>query len=179
MGCGLGVALGVADCRPERDVLAVIGDGDLIMGASSLCTLSGLAPANLLVLVLDDGAYTITGGQSVIAPGALAAGGGALPGVAAVAAADPGEVIAALSVTSRPGVVLAAIDDPKWPGPSPFATRMRCCGGSRWRWRAGRTDAYTTAEAAAAPAAASSSPSAAPDERRRRMRITATAPTTR
>ncbi len=49
-------------------MLAVIGDGDLIMGASSLFSLSGLRPANLLVLVLDDGLYTITGGQSVVAP---------------------------------------------------------------------------------------------------------------
>ena len=33
------------------------------MGASSLWTLSGLGPANLLVLVLDDGRYSITVGD--------------------------------------------------------------------------------------------------------------------
>ena len=47
MGCGLATALGVADCRPDRSVVAIVGDGDLLMGASSLWTLSGLALRNL------------------------------------------------------------------------------------------------------------------------------------
>jgi thiamine pyrophosphate-dependent acetolactate synthase large subunit-like protein len=120
MGCGLGIALGIADGVPDRSVLAVIGDGDLIMGASSLFSLSGLAPANLLVLILDDGRYTITGGQSVVAPEALAAVADALPGVEVAVAAGPAEVGAALGSSARPGVVLAQIDDGEWPGPSPF-----------------------------------------------------------
>ena len=53
------------------------------MGASSLWTLSGLAPANLLVLVLDDGAYSITGGQELVGAGAFRSVAGAFPGVAA------------------------------------------------------------------------------------------------
>ena len=120
MGCGLGIALGIADGVPDRTVLAVIGDGDLIMGASSLFSLSGLRPANLLVVVLNDGLYTITGGQSVVAPDALGPVAAALPGVDVAAATSPAEVTAALSASARPGVVLAAIDDPEWPGPSPF-----------------------------------------------------------
>jgi thiamine pyrophosphate-dependent acetolactate synthase large subunit-like protein len=120
MGCGLAVALGVAEGLPDRSVVALIGDGDLIMGASSLWSLSGLRPKNLAVIVLDDGRYTITGGQSVMAPDALAAVTGALPGVATSTAANPGEVTAAVREISRPGVVLAQVDDPTWPGPSPF-----------------------------------------------------------
>ena len=80
MGSGLAAALGVADCRPARSVIAVVGDGDLLMGASSLWTLSGLAPQNLLVLVLDDGAYSITGGQELVGARFLPRGGGAVPG---------------------------------------------------------------------------------------------------
>jgi thiamine pyrophosphate-dependent acetolactate synthase large subunit-like protein len=120
MGCGLAVALGVAEARPERAVVAVVGDGDLLMGAGSLWSLSGLRPPNLLVLILDDGRYSITGGQDVIAPAALAAVVEALPGVESARASSPSTVAAAVRSVSRPGVVVAEIDEPAWPGPSPF-----------------------------------------------------------
>jgi thiamine pyrophosphate-dependent acetolactate synthase large subunit-like protein len=120
MGCGLAVALGVAEARPERAVVAVVGDGDLVMGASSLWSLSGLRPPNLLVLVLADGRYSITGGQELVAPDALAAVVRTLPGIASARAGSPDEVAEAVRLIRRPGIVLAQIDDPAWPGPSPF-----------------------------------------------------------
>jgi thiamine pyrophosphate-dependent acetolactate synthase large subunit-like protein len=120
MGCGLAVALGVADARSDRAVMAVVGDGDLLMGAGSLWSLSGLRPPNLLVLVLDDGRYSITGGQDVVAPAALVAVAGALPDVASAQANSPDEVAAAVRSIRRPGIVLARIDESPWPGPSPF-----------------------------------------------------------
>jgi thiamine pyrophosphate-dependent acetolactate synthase large subunit-like protein len=120
MGCGLAAALGVADCRPQRQVVAIVGDGDLLMGASSLWTLSGLAPRNLLVLVLDDGAYSITGGQEIVDAGAFRAVAGAFPGLTASEAATPDAVADAVRTLERPGVLLARISDRAWPGPSPF-----------------------------------------------------------
>ena len=120
MGCGLAAALGVADCRPERDVVAVVGDGELLMGASSLWTLAGLAPRNLLVLVLDDGAYSITGGQALVAGSAFRSVAGAFPGVAAHEAATREDVFRAMGALPRPGLLLADIDERAWPGPSPF-----------------------------------------------------------
>ena len=120
MGCGLAAALGVADRCPDRSVVAVIGDGDLLMGAGSLWSLVGLAPANLVVVVLDDGAYSITGGQPVVAREALARVAEALPGVDAALAATAGEVGEAVRSVGRPGLVLARIDEPAWPGASPF-----------------------------------------------------------
>jgi thiamine pyrophosphate-dependent acetolactate synthase large subunit-like protein len=120
MGCGLAVALGVAEARPDREVVAVIGDGDLMMGAGTLWSLSGLRPSNLVVLVLDDGRYSITGGQDVIAPDATAAVAGALPGVASASAGSAQDVAAAVASLPRPALVLARIDEPEWPGPSPF-----------------------------------------------------------
>jgi sulfopyruvate decarboxylase subunit beta len=120
MGCGLAAALGVADCRPERDVIAVVGDGELLMGASSLWTLWGLAPPNLLLLVLDDGAYSITGGQELVAAGAFRTVAGAFPGVAASEAVTRDDVADAVRTLARPGVLLARIDERAWPGPSPF-----------------------------------------------------------
>jgi thiamine pyrophosphate-dependent acetolactate synthase large subunit-like protein len=125
MGCGLAAALGVADCRPERSVVAVVGDGDLLMGASSLWTLSGLRPRNLLVLVLDDGRYSITGGQDLVDGGAFRAVAGAFPGVHAVVADSPAAVAEGVQGLPRPAVVLAAIDEHAWPGPSPFVDPHR------------------------------------------------------
>ena len=120
MGCGLPVALGVADARPDREVVAVLGDGDLLMGAGALWSLSGLRPGNLVVLVLDDGRYSITGGQDVVAPETTQAVVGALPGVSSARAASGAGVAAAVASLPRPAVVLAGIDEPEWPGPSPF-----------------------------------------------------------
>jgi thiamine pyrophosphate-dependent acetolactate synthase large subunit-like protein len=120
MGCGLAAALGVAERCPGRGVVAVVGDGDLLMGAGSLWSLSGLRPANLLLLLLDDGRYSITGGQELIAPRALADVAGALPHLD-VARADSAEAVEqAMRTLSRPAVLVAVIDDPGWPGPSPF-----------------------------------------------------------
>jgi thiamine pyrophosphate-dependent acetolactate synthase large subunit-like protein len=120
MGCGLPVALGVADARPDREVVAVLGDGDLLMGAGALWSLSGLRPGNLVALVLDDGRYSITGGQDVVAPETTQAVVGALPGVSSARAASSADVAAAVASLPRPAVVLARIDEPEWPGPSPF-----------------------------------------------------------
>lgn len=125
MGCGLAAALGVAEARPARDVIAVLGDGDLLMGAGSLWSLSGLRPRNLVVLVLDDGRYSITGGQDVVAPDALAPVVAALPGVSCARSDSPADVAEAVRVIDRPGVVLARIDELAWPGPSPFVDPPR------------------------------------------------------
>lgn len=125
MGCGLAAALGVADCRPEREVVAIVGDGELAMGASSLWTLSGLAPRNLLVLVLDDGAYSITGGQEVVGASAFRAVAGSFPGVAGIEADSQERVADAVRTLARPGILLARVDERAWPGPSPFVDPHR------------------------------------------------------
>ena len=95
------------------------------MGAGSLWSLSGLRPTNLLLLLLDDGRYSITGGQELVAPRAFAAVAGALPNVTALEAATAGEVGEAVRTLARPAVLLAQIDEPAWPGPSPFVDPHR------------------------------------------------------
>jgi thiamine pyrophosphate-dependent acetolactate synthase large subunit-like protein len=120
MGCGLAAALGVAGRCPDRGVVAVVGDGDLLMGAGSLWSLSGLRPGNLLLLLLDDGRYSITGGQGLVAPRAFADVAAALPNVSVLATDSRDEVATAVRTLARPGVVVARIDEPVWPGPSPF-----------------------------------------------------------
>jgi thiamine pyrophosphate-dependent acetolactate synthase large subunit-like protein len=119
MGCGLGVALGVAEQVPERPVVAILGDGDLLMGSGSVWSLAALAPANLLAVVLCDGLYAITGGQPLGGETRFAEIAGIFPAIATACAADAAELERAVRGTARPGLVEAAIDG-GWPGPSPF-----------------------------------------------------------
>lgn len=60
MGLASSVALGLAACRPDEQVLAVCGDGALAMNLSSLATIAGAKQPNLAVLVLDNGIYEYT-----------------------------------------------------------------------------------------------------------------------
>ena len=63
MGLAVPIALGVALAQPNRKVFALEGDGSLLMQLGSLSTVAALAPRNLAVVVFDNGAYQITGGQ--------------------------------------------------------------------------------------------------------------------
>jgi thiamine pyrophosphate-dependent acetolactate synthase large subunit-like protein len=119
MGSALAAALGVAERRPERAVMALLGDGEALMGAGSLWSLAAIRPANLLVVVLADGAYTITGGQPLGAPARLVAVATAL-GLAAREAATAEEVAAAIARLERPALLDVRCDAGDPPGPSPF-----------------------------------------------------------
>jgi thiamine pyrophosphate-dependent acetolactate synthase large subunit-like protein len=70
MGLACPIALGVALAQPARRVIALEGDGSLLMQLGSLTTIAMLAPKNLIVVVMDNRSYQITGGQ----PTATAAG---------------------------------------------------------------------------------------------------------
>ena len=61
MGMASAVALGVALAHPQRPVLAICGDGALIMNLGSLVTISNARPANLTIAVMDNGTYEYTG----------------------------------------------------------------------------------------------------------------------
>ena len=120
MGSALAVALGVADCLPERQVVVFIGDGDFLMGANSLWTLSGLAPANLLVVVLCDGRYGITGGQSLVDTTSVATIAASFPSLA-TGRADAVDALSRMAESiNRPGLIEASITPSDFPGPSPF-----------------------------------------------------------
>lgn len=60
MGLASSIALGLAACRPNEQVLAVCGDGALAMNLSSLATIAGARSDNLAVLVLVNGIYEYT-----------------------------------------------------------------------------------------------------------------------
>jgi thiamine pyrophosphate-dependent acetolactate synthase large subunit-like protein len=63
MGLAFPIALGVALAQPKRRVLALEGDGSLLMQLGSLTTIATLAPKNLTMVVMDNGIYQITGAQ--------------------------------------------------------------------------------------------------------------------
>tara|TARA_B100000029_G_scaffold126126_1_gene119779 strand:+ start:288 stop:896 length:609 start_codon:yes stop_codon:yes gene_type:complete len=63
MGGAITMALGLALAQPERAVLAVFGDGECLMNASSLSTVGFMQPDNLAMLCVDNGTYGETGNQ--------------------------------------------------------------------------------------------------------------------
>lgn len=63
MGLAGSIGLGLALTRPERRVLVLDGDGNLLMGLGALATIADAAPRNLLHAVIDDGVHATTGGQ--------------------------------------------------------------------------------------------------------------------
>jgi thiamine pyrophosphate-dependent acetolactate synthase large subunit-like protein len=63
MGQAAMMGLGLALARPERRVLVVTGDGEMLMGMGSLATIGVQRPENLSVVVIDNERYGETGMQ--------------------------------------------------------------------------------------------------------------------
>src|SRR5438132_736895 len=64
MGAAAMVGLGLAIARPDRRVLVVTGDGEMLMGLGSLATIGVQRPPNLAIAVFDNGRYAETGMQA-------------------------------------------------------------------------------------------------------------------
>ena len=64
MGAASMVGLGLALARPERRVLVVTGDGEMLMGLGALATVGVQRPPNLAVAVFDNARYAETGMQA-------------------------------------------------------------------------------------------------------------------
>jgi sulfopyruvate decarboxylase subunit beta len=65
MGQGIALGLGLALAQPHRGVIAVMGDGSLLMNLGSLATVAN-HPANFHVVLIDNGLYEVTGGQPTV-----------------------------------------------------------------------------------------------------------------
>jgi thiamine pyrophosphate-dependent acetolactate synthase large subunit-like protein len=63
MGGAAMVGLGLALAQPRRRVVVITGDGEMLMGLGSLATIGVQRPANLAVVVIDNGLYAETGMQ--------------------------------------------------------------------------------------------------------------------
>jgi len=68
MGHTADLALGIALAQPGRRVLCLNGDGSMLMTLGTLVTIVESGARNLVLFVLENGAYEITGNQPI--PGA-------------------------------------------------------------------------------------------------------------
>jgi thiamine pyrophosphate-dependent acetolactate synthase large subunit-like protein len=63
MGGAAMVGLGLALAQPDHPVLVLTGDGEALMGLGALATIGAQKPANLMIVVLDNGHFGETGMQ--------------------------------------------------------------------------------------------------------------------
>jgi thiamine pyrophosphate-dependent acetolactate synthase large subunit-like protein len=63
MGGAAMIGLGLALARPDRRVLVITGDGELLMNSGALATIGIVNPPNLSVVCVDNGHYGETGYQ--------------------------------------------------------------------------------------------------------------------
>jgi len=63
MGGAAMIGLGLALAQPRRHVAVITGDGEMLMGLGALATIGIQQPANLAVIVFDNGVYGETGMQ--------------------------------------------------------------------------------------------------------------------
>jgi len=69
MGLAVPTALGLALAQPARRVVAITGDGEMMMGLGSLAVVGDQAPKNLAVFVLDNEKFGETGRQRGLTAG--------------------------------------------------------------------------------------------------------------
>jgi phosphonopyruvate decarboxylase len=135
MGAAVGVGLGLALAQPDRPVVVVTGDGEVLMNLGSLATVAVARPANLTIICLDNGVYGLTGGQPThtahgvdLAAIAVASG---FPVVTTVSA--PGQLAEAAPLVRAggPAFILAKVA----PGDTPFDALDRNGESIRLRFR--------------------------------------------
>ena len=63
MGAAALMGLGLAQARPDRNVVVVTGDGEQLMGLGGLATIAVAKPKNLVIIVIDNGHFGETGMQ--------------------------------------------------------------------------------------------------------------------
>lgn len=68
MGCVSSVGLGLALSRPDKKIIAIDGDGSLLMRMGSLATNGFYKPENFLHILLDNQCHDSTGGQETVSP---------------------------------------------------------------------------------------------------------------
>lgn len=96
MGCVSSLALGLALVHSQKQVIAIDGDGALLMRMSGLAAVAAAAPANLTHVVLDNGVHDSTGAQATLSHMVDIPAVAAACGYPSVATADSIEQLAQL-----------------------------------------------------------------------------------
>lgn len=63
MGGAAAVGLGLALAQPDKSVIVITGDGEQLMGLGIFATIAAQRPANLSIVVIDNGHFGETGMQ--------------------------------------------------------------------------------------------------------------------
>jgi thiamine pyrophosphate-dependent acetolactate synthase large subunit-like protein len=121
MGGATAMGLGLALAQPERRVLVITGDGELLMNLGSLATVAIMNPPNLAIVCVDNGHYGETGYQkSHTSLGVDLAAMASAAGIRAVRTvtreSDIADAAALIRQINRPSFVLlkvAPTDPPK------------------------------------------------------------------
>lgn len=116
MGLAFPIALGVALAQPDRRVFALEGDGSLLMQLGALSTIAMLKPKNLIMIVMDNGIYQITGAQPTPAASvadlvAIATGSGLANSAWAADEEDFERLVDEAMSASEPSLIAVRIDD--------------------------------------------------------------------
>ena len=127
MGGAAMVGLGLANAQPGRRVLAITGDGEMLMGLGGLATVGVSGPSNLAIVVIDNERYGETGMQethtahgvdlAAVAAGAGFAAAGTLRTMDEVEAwiprlhGEPGPIFAAVKVGTDPAPMVLPLRD--------------------------------------------------------------------
>ena len=141
MGTAPAIGLGIALAQPARRVIVVNGDGAMLMNLGSLVTITAAAPANLILILADNGVYEVTGAQPTPGSPAARTDGASVDFLGMASAAGsrslhrwsnaagwarhveqvldaPGPTFVLLDVARVPGAV-----GPRSPGPAPARAR--------------------------------------------------------
>jgi thiamine pyrophosphate-dependent acetolactate synthase large subunit-like protein len=117
MGYAAPMCLGLALANPTRRVVALEGDGSMLMALGTFATMNRYAPANLTVVVFDNQRYLTTGTGSVstaTAQGADIAAVARACGIATATAvsevSDFEAHIAQAMIENGPWVIVARVD---------------------------------------------------------------------
>lgn len=116
MGGAVPVAIGLAVAQPEKRVLVITGDGEMLMGLGSLTAAAAEGLPNLAVCVLDNERYGETGQQQTVTGrganlAAIAAGAGFASSKLVIEAADVADGVRLLRQAPGPVFVAFKVDD--------------------------------------------------------------------
>ena len=63
MGLAPAIGLGAALSQPDKKILVLLGDGNMLMSMGTLATIGKISPKNLILVVLDNECHESTGEQ--------------------------------------------------------------------------------------------------------------------
>jgi len=113
MGLALPLALGLALAQPSRRVVVVEGDGGTLMHMGALVTVGAVKPANLSVLLIQNGVHAASGGQKLTNPALDLAALARAAGIGrAINVAHPKALVAALGDSAEGPQVLVLATAP-------------------------------------------------------------------